>query len=461
MPYSKLREYKGKGNIKFKKMIPLEEEATFTLCFYSNSKIKVKASFILPKVEIESITEILKTRLELSLNGVLFDEKEESKSIGTISTERMIVVSQSCSINEFGTPLKLQLEMLCLSHVNIIYYDNEESVCTEIRYGLTNFTFLGCEFSRKDKGYPLDKFNAEINNLTVLFKKVEEYEDIEQRLKANKGCHVTSEAIISLTTDESTKARSMILTATELLSLATRNFVSLIYEDCYYNGNLIRTTLKPGVLTNYNNADQLIDTYIHDSICTLKDYLETTYNKYQEFKDTFNLRSVIHLYLISRFLPFNEARFLLTFVSLECLLDSYEEYLKNTGTPVEPSLVKKTKKTLAKELKKDGVELDDKSLDRIAASIAYPHTTFEEKLISVLKTYGIAHNPKDLELTRLRNKIAHTGKFPETLSSRTIVPDDELKRLIYLLDRILLSLLGYHNKPLKNIFNNYREETLS
>ena len=244
MPYSKLREYKGKGNFEFKTETPFKEEAKFILYFCSNARIKVKATFILSKIKEQEISEKLKSRSEVSLNGILFDENDESKDIGTISIEKMAVVSWSYINCKPGKPLTLQLELLCISNVDIIY-SNEESICVEIHYGLTNFIFWGCEYSEEDGRFLLDKFNAKINNLAVLFKKVENYREIESELEAKKGCYVTSEAIVSLIIDENDKARSIILDITELLSLATRNFVYPIYEDYFYSGELIRTILKP------------------------------------------------------------------------------------------------------------------------------------------------------------------------------------------------------------------------
>ena len=190
--------------------------------------------------------------------------------------------------------------------------------------------------------------------------------------------------------------------------------------------------------------------------------METTYDKYQEFKEVFNLKSVIHLYLISRFALFTEAKFLLAVVSLESLLSSFEEYQKSNGVTIETGLVKKTEKIVTRELKKEGIELEEQIINRIATSIAYPHTTFQEKLISIIKMFNVKYSSEDLELINLRNKIAHTGQFPKKYNnSRIIVPNDELNRLIYLLDRILLSILDYKNKPFLNIFNKYCEEILS
>lgn len=458
MPYSKLREYKGKGTFEFKTEMPLEEEANFSLYFYSNAMIKVKASFILSQIEVKAVNEKLKSRPELSLNGILFDDNDESNNIGTISIEKLVVVSRSELNHELGKAL--QFELLCLSNVGIIY-SNKELVSVEIHYGLTNFVFWGCEYSEKDGSFFLDKFNAEINNLAFLFKKIDDYGDIESKLKTKKGCHVTSEAIVNQTFDESDKAELVVTGVTELLSLATRNFVRPIYEDYFYNGALIKTILKPVLTASYNNANQLINVIPNPDICVLKNFLETTYGEYEKFKDDLNLKSVINLYLISRFALFTEAKFLLAVVSLESLLASFEEYEKNNGRPIETGLTKKTEKSLTKALREEGIELEKQVINRIASSIAYPHTTFQEKLIPLLKMFDVKFSSEDMELINLRNTIAHTGKFPKEYNSRIIVPNNELNRLTYFLDRILLSTLGYKNKPFLNIFNEYREEKLS
>lgn len=455
VPYTKLREYNGKGTFEFKMEEPIKQEANFKISFFSNAHIQIETSFLLSQVTAKIIEADQKVLFDVSLNGIIIDEIED---IGTISIERMAIDSTTVSSRN-GEYWTIQLKLRCFSIVDIIYSD-EKSGKVKIHYGLTNFIFSGCIYSIEGKNSLLDNFNANVNNLNFQFKKISDYKIVEKRLKDKKGCHITSEAIVDISMNEIDNAKSTIFDIIELLSLATRNFVSPIYEDYFYNGEIIRTILNPVLTKEYNGADNLIDSN-RPNPCILQFYLESTYSKYQELKDVLGLKGVIHIYLISRFAVFTESKFLLSAASLESLLSYFEEYLENKGEPIKSSSVGRTKKTLAKELEKEGIKIENEILERVASSIAYSHPSFSDKLSPLLKMYGVKSDSKDYDLINLRNKVVHYGKFPEEFNSRQIIPHEEETRLVYFLDRILLSILGYRNKPFLNKLNQYQEEELS
>lgn len=455
MPFKKLREYGGKGTFEFKMKEHLTIETNFNIDFFSNARVIVETSTLLSPSTVKIISENQNELFDISLNGIITDVNGD---IGTISIERMFINSMNISAQE-GEYITFQLEFLCFSAVDIIYSD-EKSGNVEIHYGLTNFIFSGCTYSNEDGKLLLDKFDANVNNINFLFKKIEDYEEFEKRLKETKGCYITSEAIVNVLITEREMAKSTIFDIIELLSFATRNFVSPVYEDYFYNGELIRTIFNPVLTKDYNAADNLINSNGLNP-CTLQIFLESTYDKYREFKVILGLNSVIHIYLISRYAFFTESKFLLAVVSLESLLSYFEEYLKNKDEIIKPSSIGRIKKTLAKEFEKEGIQIEEDILQRIASSVAYPNPSFIDKLVPLLKTFNIEYNSKDFDLINLRNKIVHSGKFPEEFNSRMIVPHEEETRLVYFLDKILLSILDYKDKPFLNIFNQYKEEKLS
>lgn len=453
MDYSRLRRYKGKGTFEFKLEESCKENAEFVLDFLSNSKITIETKIVLTKNNSHIMEKHIKHIVKAKLNGIVIDENDD---IGTISIEKLAINSLSVSSKK-GECVQLELKMICYSTVDIIYSD-EKSVDAEIHYGLTNFVFLGCEYSVEDNKHILDRFDATVNNFNILFKKVENYIEIENRLNAKRGCFVTSEAIVTTPVDNSGKARNTVFDVVELLSLATRNFVSPTYEDYFCGGNIFRTVLNPVITYGYNGSDNLIRT--NPTPCTIKYFLEMTYDKYQEHKKDLGLNAIISLYLISGFTLYTETKFMLMFVALESLLSNFEDYLKMIGTPITPSMQKTTKKKLKKILAKEEIQLKDETIDSIVNSIGYQHTTFDDKLTPLLKKYDVDSMPEDRVLNSLRNKIVHNGKFPEELNSRVITPYVEYTRLIYFVDRILLSILGYKGKSFLNKHDEYKEEIL-
>jgi len=455
VPFNKLREYSGKGTFEFKMKEYSTLETNFNIDFFSNARGTVETSTLLSPSMAKIFSEYQNELFDVSLNGIITDVNGD---IGTISIERMFITSININARDEEITT-LQLKFLCFSTVDIIYSD-EKSGNVEIHYGLTNFIFSGCAYSVEGGKSLLDKFDANVNNINFQFKKVEGYNDLEKRLKETKGCYITSEATVNVLIAEREMAKSTIFDIIELLSFATRNFVSPIYEDYFYEGELIRTILNPVLTKNYNAADNLINSNSPNP-CILQIFLESTYDKYREFKVILGLNSVIHIYLISRYALFTESKFLLAVVSLESLLSYFEEYLKDKDETIKPSSIGRTKKTLAKEFEKEGIQIKEDILERIASSVAYPNPSFIDKLVPLLKTFNIEYNSKDFDLINLRNKIVHSGKFPEEFNSRMIDPHEEETRLIYFLDKILLSILDYKDKPFLNIFNQYKEEKLS
>ncbi|MCD4821171.1 MAG: hypothetical protein K8R11_03690 [Methanococcoides sp.] len=448
-----LREYNGEGTFTFKTDKLCEQKAKFTLLFFSNSRIIVHTEFALTKENLSTLT-MVESSVEGDLNGSIVDKNNE---IGHISIEGLLVTSSGLSAKS-GENVKNKVSMICLSNVDIVYSD-EKSIDVESHYGLTNFVFLGCEYSKNGRSRILDKFKANIRDLSFLFKKVENYAEIKSRLTEKKGCFVTAEAIVNLSIDSTDESKEIIFDISRLLSLATRNYISPIYEDHFYEGRIIKTTLNPVLAHTYNGSDQLIDVDSPTS-CSIKYFLETTYDSYQEYKNTLRLNAIISLYLTSGVTPYTEAKFMLMFVAVESLLSNFENYLETIGETIVPSLQKSTKKKLIKVLKKEDVPLEDEIIDKIVESIAYPHTTFDDKLNALIKKYRIDCTSEDKSLMRLRNKVVHDGKFPEELDTRAIDPYEEYTRLVFFIDRTLLTILNYKDKPFLNKLENYKETTL-
>jgi hypothetical protein len=451
VPYIKLREYNGRGKFEFKMSEPLVIETDFKLYFLSNAKAVVEISYFLSPANINIISENQKGLFDVSLNGKVTDPQ------GFIYIEKMVINSINIS-GEKGKIITFRLELYCDSSVDITF-SNETFENVQVHYGLTNFLFSGCAYTTVGDTFLLDKFNAKINGLNFLFKKVKDYKEVENRLKSFKGCLLTSEVIVEVSNNEIDTTNSMIFNIIELLSLATRNFVSPIYEDHFHDGKLIKTILNNVLTMNYRPADDLIDSR-RPVPCLMQIFLETTYDKYQEFKDVLGLNNIIHLYLISRFALFTESKFLLAIVSLESLSSYFEDFLKSKGETIIPSSIGRTRKDITKILDKHGIKIEQDVLEEIVSSVAYSNTSFNDRLIPLLKTFDVKYKQEDLELIQLRNKIVHIGKFPEKLNSRAIDSYKEEIRSVYFLDRILLSILGYKNQPFLNIMNKYNEEML-
>ena len=102
--------------------------------------------------------------------------------------------------------------------------------------------------------------------------------------------------------------------------------------------------------------------------------------------------------------------------------------------------------------------IDGGDLELLAEKIAYGNTSLIEKLSLLKKKDKFKSNldlkPEDYDFPTIRNEIIHTGKVPKEIKSskgkRQINMAVEYHRMLFLLDKILLSLLEYDG-----VFNDY------
>ncbi|NPE31774.1 hypothetical protein HNV12_28215 [Methanococcoides sp. SA1] len=274
MPYEMLREYNGTGLFEIKSDTSLNFESKFKLNFFSNALIEVETTIPFTKTSATIMNKTRENLVELSLNGVVFDKSE---AVATISIEKMAINNSTLKF-EKANPVNIYLKMRCFSDINIIYSD-EKLIEVDIHYGLTNFVFFGCETSKVNKQSIRNKFKIEVENYNFLFEKVENYKTLEVKLKEKKGIYVTSEAVVNLPVDKKEELRLIVDSLIELQSLATRNFVSNIYEDWFYDGAIIRTVLKSSLTHYFNSANQLIPEIVSNS-CAIKDFLEISFTNF-------------------------------------------------------------------------------------------------------------------------------------------------------------------------------------
>ena len=139
--------------------------------------------------------------------------------------------------------------------------------------------------------------------------------------------------------------------------------------------------------------------------------------------------------------------------TLETLLNGYEELREEERNPIIKGILKKNKKEILKVLKEFETQNSEEIANKIVDEIAYQHPTVNDKLSALTKDkrFKIKLNTFDRDFIPIRNKIAHTGKFPETINSngseRTISMQEEFTRLIFLIDRLILAILSYRESP--------------
>ena len=315
---------------------------------------------------------------------------------------------------------------------------------------LTNF--LNNPTSQGD----FQKFNIENNNYLIEFKGIHDYDEYKTLLYERKeDVLITSMAKINLKNKDVDIVGEMDK-LTYLISYINRTHISPVCFNFYDNGNLIKSILYPALTTKFSNKEKLIETN------NIKYFIEKCYPIFLENYQDFSLNIVISIYLESLLSNYIDSSYILLVTSLESFLLSHEDQCIKNGEIINPSSIKRIKKDIVKFLDRKDYDIIEEDLEELSEMLAYKNTTLGEKF-SLLKNkdkFGLNLNlkPEDYDFPTIRNKIIHTGKVPKEINSskgeRKINMAVEYNRTLFLLDKIILSLLEYDG-----VFNDYLNKT--
>ena len=315
---------------------------------------------------------------------------------------------------------------------------------------LTNF------LNNPTKQGDFQKFNIENNNYLIEFKGIHDYDEYKTLLYERKeDVLITSMAKINLKNKDVDIVGEMDK-LTYLISYINRTHISPVCFNFYDNGNLIKSILYPALTTKFSNKEKLIETN------NIKYFIEKCYPIFLENYQDFSLNIVISIYLESLLSNYIDSSYILLVTSLESFLLSHEDQCIKNGEIINPSSIKRIKKDIVKFLDRKDYDIIEEDLEELSEMLAYKNTTLGEKF-SLLKNkdkFGSNLNlkPEDYDFPTIRNKIIHTGKVPKEINSskgeRKINMAVEYNRTLFLLDKIILSLLEYDG-----VFNDYLNKT--
>ena len=315
---------------------------------------------------------------------------------------------------------------------------------------LTNF--LNNPTSQGD----FQKFNIENNNYLIEFIGIHDYDEYKTLLYERKeDVLITSMAKINLKNKDVDIVGEMDK-LTYLISYINRTHISPICFNFYDNGHLIKSILYPALTTKFSNKEKLIETN------NIKYFIEKCYPIFLENYQDFSLNIVISIYLESLLSNYIDSSYILLVTSLESFLLSHEDQCIKNGEIINPSSIKRIKKDIVKFLDRTDYDILEEDLEELSEMLAYKNTTLGEKF-SLLKNKdkfrsNLNLKPEDYDFPTIRNKIIHTGKVPKEINSskgeRKINMAVEYNRTLFLLDKIILSLLEYDG-----VFNDYLNKT--
>lgn len=394
----KMRRYEGKCEIEFDTNTTVA--ADFELVFTEGGKMDIICN-------TDEIQKVMK---------VLSENQRKARLQGTTIAPLGKIQIPEVYLNAAKIP-EGQLTFIIVSPVEIDIGGMQKSRANEVRSGLSNFAFNGCEISKIGNWHVRDKFTVKVKNQQIIFRQIEDHKKIIENFRRTKGVQITSEAISHIRSDEIDKLRAILKNVESLLSFASGNYITTLYEDIYNEGKLTKTILNPFKTMSYNHREFVIDCDHHWN-CDLRKFLETTYEKFESLRDILGLKVVIEYYITSKTHQITQVKYLLGAVAFECLKSHFSDYLKKKGKP--PVL-----------------------------------GSFRKKMKALFSEFDVTHTKKDLRFINIRNSMVHEGDFPPQVQ-----PHDELLKLYNLIDRTILSILGFKGNQYLNIEKQFQREIL-
>ena len=300
------------------------------------------------------------------------------------------------------------------------------------------------------------KFDIENNDYLIEFKGIHDYDEYKTLLYERKeDILITSMAKINLKNKNIDIIEEM-NKLTYLISYINRTHISPVCFNFYENGYLIKSILYPVLTTKFSNKEKLIDTN------DIKYFIEKCYPSFLENYQEFSLNIIISIYLESLLSNYVDSSYILLVTALESFLLSHEDQCIKNGEIINPSSIKRIKKDIVKFLDKKDYDIVEEDLEELSEMLAYKNTHLGEKF-SLLKNKDkfrskLNLKSEDYDFPTIRNKIIHSGKVPKEINSskgkRKINMAVEYNRTLFLLDKIILSLLEYDG-----VFNDYLNKT--
>lgn len=323
----------------------------------------------------------------------------------------------------------------------------------EVHYGLSNFYFLGCEATRTDDSFKVDKFRVYIEKFEMLFKQHEDFDEIITKLEESGKVLLTSELIVQTELDMLQELDRVVTDTLLLLSFATGSWIGIIYRDILNDRGLIESRFGASKLLPYRHFDFVINARNMKG-CQLKEYLERAYPAFLSIKASLGMDIVLEWAVSAKLGSHLEIKYLVTELALESLASHIPQYLADKGVELESGSVNAARTKIATVLAKRKHELPLAILDEIASIVAIKEVGLRDRLRALLQKESIQFSEDELEFTRVRARLIHTGRFQDEQSMT------EYQRLTNFVNRIVLSLLGCYGLLYFNVAGGYVEESV-
>jgi hypothetical protein len=315
-----------------------------------------------------------------------------------------------------------------------------------IRFYLINFLFPRFH----------DTLVFEIDGISLIYKKVENYEAIEKSLEQTYG--IAETCYIDLFINESIEQTvEFVHKVNFLFSFCRGNIINysryVIYDE---NDKEIKTVSIDPISTPYTSLELIPREFIQDT----QNFISNAYQVYNAIDNLYRIRKIAREYPTTRnSSTFLHSRSLILTAIVEYILYCYNDKIKSLIFFNQKSYLKTIaeiksalKTILENKLVSDNIEekRDDKIKSIVNKMDGLNQTTLKWKFEHFIHEYKIPLSKKDIHrFIAIRNTLAHSLSFPDT--EETI---ECWKFLVNVIDKIVMGLFRYKGRYYNFYTNN-------
>jgi hypothetical protein len=387
-----LRKYRGTGIFSAPSMPAIK--GNFTLEFEDSGKYSMS---MIPEDQIVAMKFTDSSLLKGSFKGT------SSKPFFELEIETVYLSNVKMEAKE-GQSLKMEFSFLIASPIKLLFIPIKLTEEVEFRRGLSNLLFYGTQMVQQGTYRVFGKTIWQLAGKVIILQQIADYKQVTEHLMEYRDVAVTCEIKMVGSLSELPAFTEISENLQNLFSLASANYITPMYEDVYFNGQISSSTLFPLKTYSFSGRPSLIDNTIIENH-EFKDFIDTTYQNYVNLRNNMGLPYFIEFFTTSKMYSPLEVEYILSTTSFECL----ESYFRSWQSFRETDNLKRKITRMSNHF---GFAVDD----------------------SILEPYRIC-----------RNSLTHEGKFPA--GSDSVASTMALRNLI---DRFVLTILGYRNKPYYN-----------
>ncbi len=323
-----------------------------------------------------------------------------------------------------------------------------------VRFALVNFEFVGNEIDnwQQMETYhsKLGLLNLSLDGQTVTIRRVDDYEDRINLLRARGGVDVTCQ--LSLVTDNPLESKLLAERLCRLLTIARGTIVAWLYFDVLSSeGDVIYTEHIPSVTTSFSSGLQVIERGSH---MDTKAFIETAYNHLDVITKSYSLNLIARRhadarsnigsmefralglvqlveYLVGTFARESDREWIIDYDEFINSEDKLESGLREVIEDTFPNMNRNAKRKMLAHIK---------GLNRVP----FEHNL--SKMCSVLRIP--LENNEVHEFKKTRDSLVHTAYFGdrEEVENYRDCAWERYCQAVHLVDKILLGMFGYEGQ---------------